>query len=195
MKKSNAKLNNRNVGDAAHGDPKGITLISLVITIIVLIILAGVAINLSIGDNGLFRKAQQATQEYANEQAKEQTEIAKVSNEIDKNIDGNRTESLKTRFKYLGDYVSTTQWTKVATYDEIKDYSLFVLSVYWDPTTLNIGGSSIFTLEDLMRCKINASGTASIDNYGTAGVFYDETNKEVFVNASSGVAARLLAIQ
>ena len=35
---------------------KGITLIALVITIVVLIILAAVAINLSIGENGLFRK-------------------------------------------------------------------------------------------------------------------------------------------
>ena len=37
---------------------QGITLISLVVTIIVLLILAGVAINLSIGDNGIFKRAQ-----------------------------------------------------------------------------------------------------------------------------------------
>lgn len=36
---------------------KGITLIALVVTIIVLLILAGVAINLSIGNNGLFTRA------------------------------------------------------------------------------------------------------------------------------------------
>ena len=33
----------------------GITLIALVITIVVLIILAGVLINISLGNNGLFR--------------------------------------------------------------------------------------------------------------------------------------------
>lgn len=45
----------------------GITLIALVITIIILIILAGVAINLTIGENGIFKKAQYAkeTTEYA----------------------------------------------------------------------------------------------------------------------------------
>ena len=37
---------------------KGITLIALVITIIVLLILAGVAINALFGDNGLITKAQ-----------------------------------------------------------------------------------------------------------------------------------------
>ena len=39
---------------------KGITLVALVITILVLIILSGVAINLSLGENGIFNKAKQA---------------------------------------------------------------------------------------------------------------------------------------
>lgn len=43
---------------------KGITLIALVITIIVLIILAGVAINLTLEDNGIFEKAKYAKQNY-----------------------------------------------------------------------------------------------------------------------------------
>ena len=33
---------------------KGITLIALIITVIVMLILAGVAINLTIGENGIF---------------------------------------------------------------------------------------------------------------------------------------------
>lgn len=39
---------------------KGITLVALVITIIVLLILAGVSISLVIGDNGVLTKAQRA---------------------------------------------------------------------------------------------------------------------------------------
>lgn len=39
---------------------KGITLVSLVVTIIVLIILAGVAINVTLGENGIFNKAKEA---------------------------------------------------------------------------------------------------------------------------------------
>ena len=39
---------------------QGITLIALVVTVIVLLILAGVAINLTVGDNGLFKRAQNA---------------------------------------------------------------------------------------------------------------------------------------
>ena len=36
---------------------KGITLIALVITIIILLILAGVVINLTLGENGIIRLA------------------------------------------------------------------------------------------------------------------------------------------
>ena len=43
---------------------RGITLISLVITIIVLIILVGVTINLTVGENGLITKATRAREEY-----------------------------------------------------------------------------------------------------------------------------------
>ena len=48
---------------------KGITLIALVVTIIVLIILAGISINLILGDNGIITKAQLA------KQAQEKTKI------------------------------------------------------------------------------------------------------------------------
>lgn len=52
---------------------KGITLIALVVTIIVLIILAGVSINLVLGENGIVEKAKQT---------KEQTEQAKLNEEV-----------------------------------------------------------------------------------------------------------------
>ena len=39
---------------------KGITLIALVVTIVVLLILAGVSINLVIGDNGIITRAKEA---------------------------------------------------------------------------------------------------------------------------------------
>ena len=53
---------------------KAITLIALVITIIVLIILAGVAINLAFGQNGLVARAKMARGEYSTAEAKEKLE-------------------------------------------------------------------------------------------------------------------------
>lgn len=43
---------------------KGITLIALIITIIILLILAGVTINVLIGENGLFSIAKKAGKSY-----------------------------------------------------------------------------------------------------------------------------------
>ncbi len=52
-----------------------ITLISLVITIVILIILAGVAVNLSLGENGLFRRAKEARDKYLTAEEKEQQQL------------------------------------------------------------------------------------------------------------------------
>ena len=54
---------------------KAITLIALVITIIVLIILTGVAINLAFGQNGLVAKAKQASENYRIAKEKEELEL------------------------------------------------------------------------------------------------------------------------
>ncbi len=62
---------------------KGITLISLVITIIILIILAGISINLVLGENGLFNRAKQAKEEYINAQIAEQEGINNLEKQIE----------------------------------------------------------------------------------------------------------------
>ena len=72
---------------------KAITLIALVITIVILIILAGVVISLSLGNNGLFNKAQEAKERYINAQDYEETEIAKSVNKIDEFVNYSRTGS------------------------------------------------------------------------------------------------------
>lgn len=69
---------------------KGITLISLVITIIILIILAGIGINLSIGENGLFNKAKLAKEETINAQINENDKILEYGNEIESYLYGSR---------------------------------------------------------------------------------------------------------
>lgn len=63
-------------------ESKAITLIALIITIIVLLILAGVVINMTLGNDGIISKAQGVVDAYKNAQEKEEIEIAKVENEI-----------------------------------------------------------------------------------------------------------------
>ena len=54
---------------------RGITLIALVVTIIVLIILAGVSINMIVGDNGLLTRAQDAADIYEQASINEQSAL------------------------------------------------------------------------------------------------------------------------
>ena len=67
----------------------GITLISLIITVIVLLILAGVTINLIIGENGIFKIAENAGKNYMEAQDRELAQIANFTNVLD-NILGGR---------------------------------------------------------------------------------------------------------
>ena len=62
---------------------KGITLIALVITIIVLIILAGVTINMLVGENGIITQAQRAKNETAQGQKEESGGLASLEQQID----------------------------------------------------------------------------------------------------------------
>ena len=61
---------------------KGITLIALVVTIMVLIILATVSINAVLGQNGIIKKAKQAKEMYSNSIAKDNEEMDRLLNEM-----------------------------------------------------------------------------------------------------------------
>ena len=62
---------------------KGITLIALVITIIVLLILAGITISLTIGNQGVITRAQQASKNYKDAEEQEQDELNKFDGEVE----------------------------------------------------------------------------------------------------------------
>ena len=61
-------------------EEKGITLVALVVTIIVLIILAGVTLNIVLDQDGIINKAQQAVGDYDNAQREEQELLNQVAN-------------------------------------------------------------------------------------------------------------------
>ena len=64
-------------------EEKGITLVALAITIILLLILAGAAINLTIGDEGIFTRAIDAQDRYKAEEIIEKMQIIKANTIID----------------------------------------------------------------------------------------------------------------
>ena len=62
---------------------KAITLIALIVTIIVLLILAGVTINLAVNNQGIFNKAKTATRTFKNASENEQTGLDEANKEIE----------------------------------------------------------------------------------------------------------------
>ena len=70
-----------------------ITLVALVITIIVLLILAGVTLNMVIGENGMFGKANTASENTKIANAKEIIRLAVLENEVYKNTNDSRAKS------------------------------------------------------------------------------------------------------
>ena len=70
---------------------KGITLVALVITIIVLLILAGITISLTLGQDGILKRAEEAGQNYvdaAEDERKDLNTLDKTANEIIYNVTG-----------------------------------------------------------------------------------------------------------
>ena len=64
----------------------GITLISLVVTIVVLLILAGVSINTVLGDDGIIKKAKEAAEKTAAAQEKEMIERNLLEQELENSL-------------------------------------------------------------------------------------------------------------
>ena len=74
----------------------GITLIALVVTIVVLLILAGISLNLVLGNNGLIKKSKDAKEETTVADEKEKVEMAYVSAALKKLGDTVTAEELQT---------------------------------------------------------------------------------------------------
>ena len=66
----------------------GITLIALVVTIVIILILAGISINAIIGDNGLIGKTQEAEKKHNQGARNDQLAITAFGDEIDKWLGG-----------------------------------------------------------------------------------------------------------
>ena len=101
----------------------GITLIALVITIIVLLILAGVSIAMLTGQNGILTQAQNAKQATEQSGAKEKAELA-IAGAIANSTDGSLTiENLK---EELSNYGIATDKTKFPVEIELDGQKLVI---------------------------------------------------------------------
>ncbi len=97
----------------------GITLIALVVTIIVLLILAGLAINLTVGNNGLFKRAQNATNTWKKAELNEQEEMRNLENLYDETLNNIGLENgEEVNKKPIGEIIGN-ETTKTDTTDKV----------------------------------------------------------------------------
>ena len=114
---------------------KGITLIALVITIVVLLILAGVSINLLLGDNGIIIKATEAKDSYSKSAVKEKVSfllneytIGKATGEnaefakfLRKNLQVGVAENEDATYSFiLGDWQIVTSESEIISIEKFK---------------------------------------------------------------------------
>jgi len=166
----NSKLNILNFKfQTLTSDYKGITLIALVVTIIVLLILAGVTINIVLSEGGLFSRATQASDSQKMAELRDQMEIMVADWLIDKKTD--TTNSVDEQ-----DYFSKLIAAGIATQDEIsgptesgtdKEYEITTTDGYVAEVTVDEKGNIIIgqiVKGDNLPPKIKAINVTEITN-------------------------------
>ena len=156
----------------------GITLIALIITIIVILILAGVSMNFIFGNEGILNKTQFAVEKYKNSTIDEEAIIAKISNSINSNRDDSEEIVLLKKKKQTKGVNPTG--TIIAFYGNIAptgylacDGSSKNVSEYKDLAEflgVDVSTEIIFNLPNLQGEFLRGAGTNSHTTQGSGGV-------------------------
>lgn len=103
-----------------------ITLIALIITVIVMLILAGVTVNITIGENGIFKKTQETAIISKKESIKEELELIITDMELDEVKKGSilNKEKMAEKLETIG-FVVINQ-TDTIIEGEYKDYQITI---------------------------------------------------------------------
>ena len=150
----------------------GITLIALVITIIVLLILAGISISMLSGDNSILQKATDAKQTSERAEAKEQAQIDimawitdKTANHQDSSLDDNKIKEILTDKSYVKEAKATSFITKKGEY-EIPYSELYTKNLV-STTEINYGSKTAQTVAEGDDITIGTERFKVLKNDGT----------------------------
>ena len=173
---------------------KGITLVALVVTIVVLLILAGVSINLVLGNNGIIAKAKEAETKSAEASQNDLKGINALTEEMN-NALGEKPKVDLSKYK-IGDYVNYT-------YDTVS-------SGYTTPSTENgYRNQTIAQSTETLKWRIlnideangtvdlvsatptsNIVGFGEILGYNNGPYIMDKICEALYSNNSRGIKAR-----
>ena len=174
---------------------KGITLIALIITIIILLILAGISIS-ALTSTGLFEKAKEAKQKSENAQEEEHTILENYGDEIDK-IVGSRDQVTisKEEYETLKNANSySTEEKEVGTW--IDGSKLYKVSI---PCNMQFSGRNWYSF-DLGLSKFNIKQLVTTEYAGNGNTFsflvsyVENNNLNVFLSTSDTIPVTLVTI-
>ena len=158
------KEKNVGIGHLATRKERGITLIALVITIILIVILAGVAISLVVGDKGIATKARMGANNYNKAKELEQAKLDLLGTYTDYYTSGSGTYA-----EYLAQYYSNKDWVNSAQVIEEDGQTKILIET-----------------KDGYEMKVNVDNsraTAEIDESSYTKINYDAT---IIYNANGG---------
>lgn len=162
---------------------KGLTLIALVITIIILLILAGISIRMSIGENGILTRATTVEKTYNKSEVLEELNIIITEKYLETynkiSLDGNLDNideyySLDKVIQFLLGYSGGEDGKKIYTEGELPDSKVYI-------TTLN-GYTN--KSEDTRYFIIIDSLGRSIDKYGKGENNYSNAKDYFYIKVS-----------
>ena len=184
---------------------KGITLIALVITIVVLLILAGVSINLLLGDNGIITKAKEAKDSYSKSAVKEKVgfllneykidkatgENAEFAKFLRKNLQVGVAENEDATYSFiLGDWQIVTSESEIISIEKFKlDVDRTFSSVDDMKTDTSLAAGKIVKTEGYYNK--NLGGGAYYDIVSTTSLSVDNAK---CIQLDNGLCAELHAI-
>ena len=152
---------------------KGIPLIALVKTIIVLLILAAVAINLTIGNNGIFTRAQDAVVRNENASVYEQLQFKVADYQMDSIETGNKTGILA-RLKTDG-YVNEDNTLNVET--------LMERSMQTGKGSMADGDVYVLEQREATASGVTSDTTSTLDYYL---IYYTEEKNDINLGLAFG---------
>ena len=153
---------------------RGITLIALVVTIIVLLILAGISITMLTGQNGILNRAQEAKEKTEDAVLEEKIKLLTAEtliNEYTGQEEEKTAQELQNELNNQGENVLVIQWDKYIIFDLNKNKEYRVTNdgsiEYWGETTL---GQTLLNAKTANEDQVAQDGSTSniigIDNDG-----------------------------
>ncbi len=171
QEKSERKNLNKERNKIMQRNTKGITLIALVVTIIVLIILAGVSINLVLGENGIVSKTKKAKENTELAKVEEETTLNELAKQIEEGTSGSTTNSPE-KIKTVEEVKDGDYFDKITT---IKDSDGNLIKV---PEGFKIAGDSGENVTD---------GIVIEDNDIIEGIGNNRGNQYVWIPVGTGI--------